>query len=377
MKKGVFSSWFREFATIVLTQSVQAFLLAIVMSIIINSLSSSGGGQDNMNASALLAIITLSSFGKIEMLVKQIFGVTSGFGDPSLRNGAGITAGTMMAWRGGKRLLDNGKKFAEGHAMKVKARKNIEALSTSGGGELDANKGLINDEGTTGSGNLGANAGRQIEEQVVKLQTLGDIQELTTAIKNLTTATDSANKNTAQDKLKEYQDMYQQGKDKQKSAILESGGAVIGGATGMVMGLAKGEKVGEAILQGAGDGDFAGQAISDTTSNIRNYNVGKKELNDKIKGNIVSSNSKIEQFKKDAQENIAKGRVQDVDAYNKYIEDATKQYKENQASIIKDFSNNKRVSKTQLGARAQIGMINHDLKKVQKRIDKNSNAGNS
>ena len=37
MKKGVFSSWFREFATIVLTQTVQAFLLAIVMSIIISN----------------------------------------------------------------------------------------------------------------------------------------------------------------------------------------------------------------------------------------------------------------------------------------------------------------------------------------------------
>ena len=369
MKKGVFSSWFREFATIVLTQTVQAFLLAIVMSIIISSLSSSGGGQDNMNASALLAIIALSSFGKIEMLVKQIFGVTSAYGDPSLKSGAGITAGTMWAWKGGKRLLDNGKKFAEGHAMKVKARKNIEALATSGGGELDANKGLTDGNGGTSTGNLGANASQQIEEQVVKLQTLGDIQELTAAIKNLTTATDSANKNTAQDKLKEYQDMYQKGKDLQKSSIMESTGAVIGGSVGLVSGLARGENVGEHVLHGAGAGDFAGQTIANTSSNVRDYTRENKALDDKIKDNITASNSKVEQFKKEAAHNVATGKVKDVAAYNKYVVDATKKYREDFNTHRQDVMN-----KTMTGSKP---MSRGAMKKMQKDLDNRIDAGNS
>ncbi len=377
MKKGVFSSWFREFATIVLTQTVQAFLLAIVMSIIISSLSSSGGGQDNMNASALLAIIALSSFGKIEMLVKQIFGVTSAYGDPSLKSGAGITAGTMLAWKGGKRILDNGKKFADGTVMRMKANKNIKDLATSSGGELDANKGLDFDKKGNNNADLGKEAGQQIGEQVVKLQTLGDIKELTDAIKNLTTATDSANKNTAQDKLKEYQDMYQKGKDLQKSSVMESTGAIIGGSVGLVSGLARGENVGEHILHGAGAGDFAGESLSKASSNIRDFSIENKELNDKIKNNIIASNNKVEQFKKDSQEKISKGEVKDVNAYNKYVEDSIKQYRENQESIIHDYTSSKRVSKTNLGASTRNKMMTHSLKRVQNKIDKSSNAGNS
>ena len=41
-----------------------------------------------------------------------------------------------------KRILDNGKKFADGTVMRMKANKNIKDLATSSGGELDANKGL-------------------------------------------------------------------------------------------------------------------------------------------------------------------------------------------------------------------------------------------
>ena len=67
MNKGIFSSWFREFATLVFTQTVQAFLLAIVMSIIISCIQNANG--NGINAAGLLAIIALSSFGKIELLV--------------------------------------------------------------------------------------------------------------------------------------------------------------------------------------------------------------------------------------------------------------------------------------------------------------------
>ena len=118
MKKGIFSNWFREFATLVLTQSVQAFLLAIVMTIIISALgevSDSSKGSSNY-AAGMLAIIALSQFGRIELLVKNIFGVTSQYGGgmDSGRGGFNFAAG--LALRGARKALDNGGKAVKGVA---------------------------------------------------------------------------------------------------------------------------------------------------------------------------------------------------------------------------------------------------------------------
>lgn len=362
MNKGIFSSWFREFATLVFTQTVQAFLLAIVMSIIVSCLSEANG--NGINAAGLLAIIALSSFGKIEMLVKNIFGVTSGFGDPSLKNGRGITAGTMLAWRGGKRLLDNGDKMIKGHRMKTEARKGMEALATSGGGELDANKNYIDGDEKS---KLGSDVGKQIDEQVVKLQTLGDIQELTKAINNLRTATDNANKNTTQDKLKEYQEMYQKGKDLQKSSVLESAGALVGGTAGTIVGLANGEDVAKTALAGAGGGDALGQYVSDHTSASRDHKRKINELDSKIVENINSSNEKVQKFKEEAAKNVASGKVKDVAAYNRYVVDATKKYRN-------DFNENRQ---NIMNKASEKGVSKRSLQKMQKDLDNKIDAGNS
>ena len=50
MLNGIFGKWLREFATLVLTQTVQAFLLAIVMTVIISCLGNSGGSAEGNQA---------------------------------------------------------------------------------------------------------------------------------------------------------------------------------------------------------------------------------------------------------------------------------------------------------------------------------------
>lgn len=121
MKKDVFSVWLKEFCSLVFTQTVQAFLLAIIMSVVIymaNSDSSQQYSGDTVSATSIIAIIALSSISKIELLVKKIFGVESQFGDPAMKNGiktfGGGIAASMAALNLAKRPLDNVKKTYQG-----------------------------------------------------------------------------------------------------------------------------------------------------------------------------------------------------------------------------------------------------------------------
>ncbi len=133
MKGGTFGTWFKELATLVFTQTVQAFLLAVVLSIVISAMS--GGSSDEGSATkatmagGLLAIIALAQFNKLEMLVKSIFGIKSQFSDVMKPNPGGLTAGAMMAWRGAKRLADNGGKIVGGLAGAANSQYRLNKLN--------------------------------------------------------------------------------------------------------------------------------------------------------------------------------------------------------------------------------------------------------
>ena len=111
MRKDVFSVWLKEFCSLIFTQSIQAFILALIMMVIINLASQDRGLTSGTmtGATGIMAIIALAALSKVELLVKRIFGVESQFGDPSMKNGFGGLAGTYMAFRLGKNLLDNSK----------------------------------------------------------------------------------------------------------------------------------------------------------------------------------------------------------------------------------------------------------------------------
>ncbi|MGN1012995.1 MAG: hypothetical protein ACI4ON_04095 [Clostridia bacterium] len=366
MKKGIFSSWFREFATLVLTQTVQAFLLAIVMSVIISCLAEAG--KDSVNAAGLLAIIALSSFNKIELLVKNIFGVTSQYG-PSLDNGARGLMGTAMAFRGMKNISDNAGKAIKGARLKREGEAGLKALNANGG-KMDTSK--LNPDTTTDSDRktLGEETGRSVEEQVVKLQTMGDIGELTTAIRNLTKATETGNKNDSQSKMEKYQDMINQGRDMQKSALHESVGATIGGAAGAIYGMAKGDDIGKSALAGAGMGDTAGKAISQYKSEKESYKGRMEKLADIGEKNFQDSMTEIENFKKQAVKNVVSGKVENVSEYNKMVADAVNEYKQGinnnmNAAVKNAYKPSKSVKDSQ-----------KRLNNIHKNLDKNSTAGN-
>ncbi len=116
MKKDIFMVWLKEFCSLIFTQTVQAFLLAIIMSVVVAT-ASNGNIEDQGNtisATGLIAVIALSSISKVELLVKKIFGVESQFGDPSMRNGMGALAGSLIAAKLAGRALNNVPKIASG-----------------------------------------------------------------------------------------------------------------------------------------------------------------------------------------------------------------------------------------------------------------------
>lgn len=296
MLNGIFGKWLREFATLVLTQTVQAFLLAIVMTVIISCLGNADDAATGNQAAGLLAIIALASFGKIEMLVKNIFGVTSQFGDPSLQNGArGLSAASLLAMRGGKRLLDNGTKMIDSQRKISEAKKGLAAMD-----ERDNNSGLTATTNPSfGSGNpektsidtkgedndktettTSTSGNGDLLETTLKIQGLEDISSLTTAINRLAS---QAEKNNGGSDRQKYEDMLKEGKDLRRSAIRENVGAMIGGTAGAIVGLAQGDNVIENTLAGAGAGDAIGQMTSDRKAKRIDYNNRSQKYEEKIK----------------------------------------------------------------------------------------------
>lgn len=116
MKKDVFMVWLKEFCSLIFTQTVQAFLLAIIMSVVVATATNDTIEEQDIAVSAtgIIAIIALSSISKVELLVKKIFGVESQFGDPSMRNGMGALAGSLIAAKLAGRALNNVPKMASG-----------------------------------------------------------------------------------------------------------------------------------------------------------------------------------------------------------------------------------------------------------------------
>ena len=115
MKKDVFADWLREFCMLVFIQTVQAFIFAIVMSLIISVLSDFPEDEtDAVASTGVIAVIVLASVSKIEDIVKKIFGIKSGFHDSGMRGGLKSLATTMLAANMAKGVLDNGKKFFGG-----------------------------------------------------------------------------------------------------------------------------------------------------------------------------------------------------------------------------------------------------------------------
>lgn len=114
MQKGVFTTWLKELCALVFVQTIQAFILAIVLSILITFIVPSDGkfeNTDDVAALGVLCIILLTSLTKMEQITKKIFGLDSGL----LQNKPphGLMA-SYMALKAAGRIFNNIPKMASG-----------------------------------------------------------------------------------------------------------------------------------------------------------------------------------------------------------------------------------------------------------------------
>lgn len=366
MKKGIFSTWFREIATIIFTQTIQAFLLAIVMSIIISALGKTTGSGDQNGSTAaagLLAIIALSQFGKFEMLIKSIFGVTSGVADTSMNAGfRGLTAGKMIAARGFSKVLDNGRKIGQG----VKALKTNSDLKN-----LKAEKETLEKEqdyGVTGGStterlNKGDNKVEMLN--VSNSDILAAIREQT---EHIDKQTQEQLRSRNDEKIEKLQQKIEETTNKRNeqikmgaSGVAETITGAYGAAAGLSVGLAQGDNIAETTFAGMGVGDMVGQGAVNAVDSVAfkapksiksmaaNSGKRKKMIQDSMIAQEESARKALEQIDKEiakaTDENmknmLMKQSNEVTQKYNNYVDQMT-----SRPNLLKDVNKNKNVRAT-------------------------------
>lgn len=386
MKKGIFSTWFREIATIIFTQTIQAFLLAIVMSIIISALGKTTGTTDQSGSTAaagLLAIIALSQFGKFEMLIKSIFGVTSGVADTSMNAGyRGLTAGKMIAARGFGKVLDNGRKIGQG----IKAIKTTSDLKN-----LKAEKEALEKEqdyGATG----GSTTTNRLNKPEDKVETLSvSNSDILAAIREQTEHIDKQTQEQLRsrndDKIEKLQQKIEETSNKRHEQIKTGASGAVetitgayGAAAGLSVGLAQGDNIVETTFAGMGVGDTVGQGMVNATDAVafkapkaikgmaKNPAKRNKMVEDAMLKQEESARKALDQIDKEiakaTDENMKNMLMQQsnevTQKYNNYVEQMT-----SRPNILKDVNKNKNVR----GAANKALKNNSNLAKKNVRYD--------
>ena len=316
-RTSVFTSWFKELFTLIFVQTFQAFLLAIIMTMIISlTVSDYLRDENGISAVGILAIFALLSLSKIELLVKNIFGLTSGVADTSLAAGQKSSfAGGLLALHAGKKLLDNPRKMLGGaknavlgqfrmrQARNNKMDRDIPAKLKADGdatGELGASTGNSPRSGGSGTG------------AITRLS--DNIAELTRELQKQSRNADTKDKG---DKLKELQNAIDEAKKQRDEGLksmlkggLETVGAAHGALAGGVIGMARGENTLETAIQGAGVGDVIGEAVSNaitsTPSTAREVKTGiKAEIRAHVKSPYKDAYKQLEEeLKKDNKKNM-------------------------------------------------------------------------
>lgn len=319
MKKGIFGGWFKELASLIFTQTVQAFLLAIIMSIIVNALTANGGTGGTYGA-GLLAIIALSQFNKIELLIKNIFGVTSQYGG-RMDQGKGGLLGTMMALKMGKKALDNVPKMVGGtrNALNAnrtlknlrKEKSNLELDKAADGAEADAQVALNSmgeaadkfiDDAQTGAGIAagarmvnggGSGSGVGISSSQID-QLISAVKEQTSTLK---TQKADGDKKDSSDRLKSLNQEIEKVKSQRRQGIrtavsgaLEGPAGLVGAAGGAIVGLGMGDNVVKNAAIGYGVGDSVISGASKMGQNRDDYKTQKKVI--KIESNYIDEKTK-------------------------------------------------------------------------------------
>lgn len=408
MKKGIFGTWFKELASLIFTQTVQAFLLAIIMAIIVNALQMSGGVAGTYGA-GLLAIIALSQFGKIEQLIKQIFGVGSQFG-PDLNNGKAGLLGALalgkMALSGGKKVLDNGAKIGTGlvggikshaHTKALMAQRDELAATEEAAGIAGETEGLIDNTlrevGTGMARGYGASmANDAIGGGSGTGVSSSQIQELISAVKDQTNVIKTKNldegKDSKKSKLEQLDAQIAESRKNTRdhlirmgSGFAETAAAIPAGALGAATGLAMGDfgkaaafsltaagaadSVVSGTIRGAQNvGETLNVQVRDFHTDLKTANGYDKTVKHRVKDSMKQSrqnelNKASQTISRADQARVEKARNQAInDAIKKNIAAHTDKNGVNYSSIdqaMKTFNNVKKNANNHTNKRFDAG----------------------
>ncbi len=290
---NIFSTWIKEFCSLVFIQTIQAFIFAIVISLIVSVMTPVGTTAaqraDLIGATGIIAVVALASISKIEDLVKKIFKIQPGVADPSMRGGMKSLATTMMAAKLAGRVGDNVKKVAGGVGGVVSANNAMRQAKSRFA--RDMKQFAPNAQGGAGGGAPGPNP--QPPDGGNSPQPGPDSGGGQNAGGSNTNGGSSEDRNKAMEKYYEkldaYQDKMRELKKKRRDSIIsigsgltESAGAAAFGTIGAVGGAALGE--GKEIIQGGLAGMGVGDAIgSAAMAPIRGANNAQYEISELMK----------------------------------------------------------------------------------------------
>ena len=312
-KGGALSVWIKEFTSLVFTQTLQAFIYAIVISIILFGMNtvSDVNADDNNSALGLMATFALLSVFKVEELAKKIADTKAKPG-----NAMKSIAKTAIAAKLGKRVLDNAGKVFGGIGAITKSRQDRKKLNKRLQEDMEDN-GFIKDKdgkvtyvkgkkvsggagpkATSASSNASGNGGSSDAEN-----------EVNEAVNNATNGMDATYKaeisaadqrrirnamRTYEDKISEINKARNEGIKNIFKGSTEFIGSGFGAAAGGVFGGADGnlDEMLQGIMAGAGVGDALGESAVNAVDKAigfvqRNYKrergMSNKQLQDSLK----------------------------------------------------------------------------------------------
>jgi len=323
---GALSTWLKEFTALVFTQTIQAFIYAIIILIILygmNTNRANVSANDSNSALGLMATFALLSVFKVEELAKKIFGLGNTKASPG--NAMKSIAKTAIAAKLGKRVLNNAGKIFGGIGAITKSRQDnrktkarLEEDMQDLGFKRDE-KGKVIFTGkskaasASGSGAKGASGKSSVNGKSGAEPEINNSGSAAAASIDLPSADISAADRrrirnavrTYEDKVSEIKKARNQGIKDIVAGSVESIGGLYGGVAGGILGGADGnlDEMIQGIMAGAGVGDVSGEMAV----NAIDRSLSFVQRNYKRKGGI--SNKKLEKTIKDYSELAEKLKV--------------------------------------------------------------------
>lgn len=296
---GALNTWLKEFTALVFTQTIQAFIYAIVISIImlgmggkVDDTTNGISANDHNGAVGLMSVFALMSVFKVEEMARRIFGIS----DTKASTGSAMKsiAKTAIAASLGKRVLNNAGKILGGAKAINKAGQDRRKLAKRidedtadfGIKAKNSSDASLNSRGgsrltVSSSGGAGTSGSDSAIPSNVAAVSNSDKRKLREALRRY------------EDQLSEINKAKAEGWKSIASGMSEGVGSVIGGAAGGAFGAANGEidDIVNGIMSGAGIGDTIGKGAVESVDRAinfvkRNYNrqagMSNRQLRSKL-----------------------------------------------------------------------------------------------